>query len=415
MTNNSNLLAHISSELLSASRQNNHCGYDPFDGLNSKLFTGLQFHRSELLRLAWLQLHKRLPINLRPLAGVPRKRNPKGIALVISGLLEDYQRTGQQGFLVEAVRLGDWLLANTSDRQEWKYTCWGYHFPWQARAFYVPVGKPNIITTCYAARALFSLAEVTSDHRYLDAAIDAGRFIGSLFLERGGRSYFVYIPGESTFVHNASLWGAAVAAQAGSELKKLGFDDEGLLEKARKAVEQSAGEQADDGSWVYGERSHHQFIDGFHTGYNLEAIWWYQQHTGDNRFGTVLEKGLNYYRRHFFLEDGTPKYYNNAVYPVDMHSVAQAVFTLLRIGGSSQDMAIVNKVLDWSVQHMYLPRKAAFRYQKHRYFNNNVNYMRWTQAWMYYALAFYNHQMAVLDKSLSITKQGGVHEEVELS
>ena len=415
MINKSDILAHISAELLSAFRKNNYSGYDPFDGLNSKLFNSLQFHRSELSRLAWLQLHKRLPVNVRPLTGIPEKRNPKGIALVISGLLEDFQRTAEPDYLEEAAGLGDWLLANTSDPQEWKHTCWGYHFPWQARAFYVPVGKPNIITTCYAARALFSLYGVTRDHRYLDAAIDAGRFIGSLFLKSGGRSYFVYIPDEITFVHNASLWGAAVAAQAGNELKKRGLGDEGLLEKACRAVEQSAGEQREDGSWVYGERNHHQFVDGFHTGYNLEAICRYQQHTGDYRFSPVLDKGLDYYRHHFFLEDGTPKYYNNAVYPVDMHSVAQAVFTLLWVGGSQQDLALVRKVLDWSVEYMYLPRKKAFRYQKHRYFNNNVNYMRWTQAWMYYALAFYNRQIELFNQESKITRQVDAHEDIEYS
>ena len=399
MTNCQNTLQDISSRLLHSSLNYEHCGYDPFDGLNSKLFTSLQLHRSKVLRLAWLQLHKRLPVNIRPFVCVPRKRNPKGVALMLSGLLEDYVRSGESLFIEEAVQLGDWLLSNTCDNTEWGYTCWGYHFPWQARAFYVPEGKPNIITTCYVARALFSLADTTGHEKYLNAAIDGARFISTLFIQNNGRSYFVYIPGETTFVHNASLWGAAVAAQAGSELRRQGLDDEGLLEQARLALEQSAAEQADDGSWPYGERSHHQFIDGFHTGYNLEAIWWYQHYTSDNRFDAVLDKGLAYYRNHFFLKDGTPKYYNDAVYPIDMHSVAQSVFTLMRVGGSQQDIALVNRVLDWSVKHMYLPRKRAFRYQKHRYFNNNINYMRWTQAWMYYALAFFNHQSVALDKN----------------
>ena len=386
MTDHSKYLHKTASTLLITSRNDDHRGYDPFDGLNSKLFNLLQLNRSSFLRLAWLQLHKRLPLNIRALAGIPKKRNPKGIALMLAGLLEDYSRTKENPFLEEAKQLGDWLLGNTCNREEWLHTCWGYHFPWQARAFYVPVGKPNIITTCYAARALFSLAEVSGDERYLTAALDAGRFIGTLYREQNGRNYFVYIPGETTFVHNASLWGAAVAAQAAVQL-----GDEELLAKAHSAIEQSVGEQSHDGSWPYGERSHHQFIDGFHTGYNLEAIWWFQQHTRDNRYKQILAKGLDYYRTHFFLKDGTPKYYNDAVYPIDMHSVAQAVFTLLRVGGTEQDKALVKKVLDWSVKNMYQPQKGGFRYQKHKWFSNNICYMRWTQAWMYYALAFYNN------------------------
>ncbi|MDZ7902882.1 MAG: hypothetical protein U5L01_10245 [Rheinheimera sp.] len=34
--------------------------------------------------------------------------------------------------------------------------------------------------------------------------------------EHEGRGFFAYIPGETAFVHNASLWGAAWVAFAGS-------------------------------------------------------------------------------------------------------------------------------------------------------------------------------------------------------
>lgn len=381
--------AFIKDRLLIAMQYDNYAGYDPFDGLNSKLFTTLKLDKVPFFRLVWLQLHKRLPINLRPLVDVPKERNPKGIALVILGLIEEYRHTKAPYYLTEAIQLGDWLLKKTSDKQQWQHHCWGYNFPWQARAFYVPAGKPNIITTCYVARALFDLADVSGDLRYQDAAIDAGRFIGSLFRQQNGREYFVYIPGETTFIHNASLWGAAVASQAGA----VSADRE-LLDKARRAVKQSAKEQATDGSWVYGERTHHQFIDSFHTGYNLEAIWWYQQHTRERQFDGMLKKGLAYYKAHFFLEDGTPKYYNNAVYPVDMHCVAQSVFTLMRVGGTEEDRQLVKKVLDWSIKHMFMLRKNTFRYQKTSKTVNNVCYLRWTQAWMYYALSYQCNTMA---------------------
>jgi hypothetical protein len=36
---------------------------------------------------------------------------------------------------------------------------WGYNFDWQARAFYVPVGKQNIVTTVFAANAFLNYVE----------------------------------------------------------------------------------------------------------------------------------------------------------------------------------------------------------------------------------------------------------------
>lgn len=69
MTKHLTPLQEIQESLLAASRKQNHKGFDPFDGLNSRLFNVLQLNRSELLRLAWLQLHKHLPVNIRSLVG----------------------------------------------------------------------------------------------------------------------------------------------------------------------------------------------------------------------------------------------------------------------------------------------------------------------------------------------------------
>jgi len=266
------------------------------------------------------------------------------------------------------------------------HSCWGYHFDWQARAFYVPAGKPNIITTCYVARALFDLGQLTSDQGLMEIALDTGRFISThLYTENDGRSFYAYIPGEQAFVHNASLWGAAWCAFAG---KQLG--DDALVLQALHVARQSVQEQAADGSWVYGARRHHQFIDGFHTGYNLEALSMLRDATQLSEFDASISKGYKYYVKTFFTDDGTAKYYNNDMYPIDMHSFAQAVFTMLKVGGSDADLQLCGKVIQRAIDLMYLPDKHQFIYQKTRWLSNRINYTRWTQAWAYYALAFYN-------------------------
>ncbi len=45
----------------------NYKGWDPYDGLNSKVFQLLPFKHWDLARLTWIQAFKRNPINLRPL------------------------------------------------------------------------------------------------------------------------------------------------------------------------------------------------------------------------------------------------------------------------------------------------------------------------------------------------------------
>jgi hypothetical protein len=383
-------LLDLNAELLNRVRAEDYSGYDPFDLLNSRFFQATPFKHNKFMRLAWLQFGKRSPLNLRPLLGVPKMRNPKGIGLIIAGLLQDYKRTEQTEYLSEARALADWLLTHRSNSAEWHHSCWGYHFDWQARAFYVPAGKPNIITTVYVSRALLELGELLEDARFIETALDAARFISRhLYTEADGRCFYAYIPGESAFVHNANLWGAAWCALAGQRL-----DDQPLMKQALNVARQSVNEQREDGAWVYGTRHHHQFVDGFHTGYNLESLNLLRDAIQTKEFDEPIQRGYRYYVDNFFEKDGTAKYYNTEMYPLDMHSFTQAVFTMINVGGKNQDLHLCYKVLSRAIDLMYLPNKRQFVYQKTRFLTNKTNYIRWTQAWAYYALAFYNRHIA---------------------
>ena len=182
------------------------------------------------------------------------------------------------------------------------------------------------------------------------------------------------------------MWGAA---WVGFVANVTGNDD--YKELALRVARQSVKEQGSDGSWVYGSRHHHQFIDGFHTGYNLEALDMLRKALKVTEFDQAITIGLAFYKVHLFEEDGTAKYYNNNRYPLDMHCVSQAIFTLLRVGGSPDDLALAAKIIDKSISTLYLPKRGHFAYQKHKYFTNKINYIRWTQACVYYSFAFYNN------------------------
>lgn len=394
----SSALTRLSQKILQDASCHDFAGYDPFDGLNSRLFDWFPGLKKGWLGLAWTQFHKRSPINFRPWCGVPKRRNPKGVGLFVLGLIEQYHLTGDVALLTRAETLADWLLTQQSDKAQWQHSCWGYHFDWNARAFFVPKGKPNVITTLYVARALYELAAAFPCERasaWREAALDAGHFIvKTLFTEHEGRPFFAYIPGETAFVHNASLWGAAWVAVVGAALNEQAY-----LDLALKVARQSASEQAADGSWVYGARHHHQFIDGFHTGYNLEALQLLQDTLQTDEFESVIQRGLHFYKTQLLEADGTAKYYHDNPYPLDMHSVAQAVFTLVRVGKTSADHRIAALVLQRAFDTLYDAKAGHFCYQKTAHYTNRLNYIRWTQAWVYYAFAFYLRQQTTHDVS----------------
>ena len=59
-------------------------GWDPYDGLNSRLFNAIPFLRkSAFCRLVMIQGFKRNPFNLRRLALIPKQHNAKGIGLFL--------------------------------------------------------------------------------------------------------------------------------------------------------------------------------------------------------------------------------------------------------------------------------------------------------------------------------------------
>lgn len=378
-------VADISQSLLEKARTEQFAGYDPFDGLNSSWFSWMPVSKDSLFGLAWIQLFKRSPINLRPWLGVNKARNPKGVALFILGLIEHYQVTKDEALLQEAKELAVWLVDQRCDEQQWHGACWGYYFDWKARAFFVPKGKPNVITTVYVSRALYQLGRLIDQPEWIELAFSSGDFIAHHLLTQSDYGeFFAYIPGETAFVHNASLWAAAWLAVVGREMSRPDY-----TELALRIARNSVQAQASDGSWAYGTRHHHTFIDGFHTGYNLEALHLIRTVLSTNEFDGVIERGLSYYKQHLFETDGTAKYYHDNPYPLDPHSVSQAIITLLSVGGEESDRQLTERVVERAIQTLYMPERDQFVYQRNKHSVNRIHYARWTQAWMYFSFRFY--------------------------
>ena len=123
-----------------------------------------------------------------------------------------------------------------------------------------------------------------------------------------------------------------------------------------------------DGSWVYGELKIQKWIDSFHTGFILECISDYMKFTNDNKFIDQLDKGMEYYLKNFFKANGAPKYYNNSLYPIDIHSPAQLITTLYKTNyfGKNKNLAnkgivsLDNKKYPYLMKWIFLLSKKSF-------------------------------------------------------
>jgi hypothetical protein len=110
--------------------------------------------------------------------------------------------------------------------------------------------------------------------------------------------------------------------------------------------------------------------------------------TGDTSFSESIEKGFGFYLNNFFLPDGTPKYYHNKTYPVDIHSPAQFIVALCKSDKLNKHRDLADRVLNWTISNMQDP-SGYFYYQKHRLYTNKISYMRWSNTFMFNALSLY--------------------------
>jgi hypothetical protein len=368
-------------DLLAYCRFNNWAGFDPYDGLTSPLFRRLPFLQNRAARLAAIQFMKRSSINLRPLLGIVPDQNPKALALFVSALVK----------LVNAGLVHDpgivrAVVNQLIDRQSpgRNQACWGYNFDWQTRFGLVPKFTPNIICTSFAGNALLDVHEKFGDRSFLQLARSAGRFIltGLNISENAKGICFSYTPLDRAKVHNANLLGAAFLAR----LHRV-TGEKDVLDHAARAVRYSALSQSPDGSWPYGENQVQKWIDNFHTGYNLTALDRFSHFAGIDEYEQNIRKGFAFYRSNFFERGCLAKYYHNRLYPIDIHSIAQSIITLLSLQRcDAGNMPLARDICSWALANMK-DEAGFFYYQKKRWYTNRISYMRWSQAWMLLALA----------------------------
>ena len=372
-------------------------GWDPYDGLNSKLArTFLPLKHSAILRLCIIQCFKRCPINLRKIAFVPKEYNAKGIGLLLSGYCNLYQiiskhpewseKLGTQEMIKAMVKqLAELLISLQS--KGYSGACWGYNFDWQARRLFLfPKNTPTVVATNFCATALMDAYEVTKDKQYLDTALSSANFVIKDLHRTSYKNGFLFsyspLNGNDS-VFNASLLGSRLLSYCYHYTK-----NEEYRVLAEKSIMACCAEQREDGAWVYGMLPVQNWVDSFHTGYNLDALAAYQELTGDEKYKTNIDKGFDYYIHHFFEYDGTPKYYNNKKYPIDIHCSGQLLITLSRLHKVSDYKELADKVLHWTINNMQ-NRDGYFYYQLKPGISSKISYMRWSNAFMFNAFSHY--------------------------
>lgn len=369
-------------KLLAYCRANDWAGYDPYDALNSRIFEMLPFLDAKIPRIILTQALKRSPIDIHRFLLIPQTQNPKAIALIMMAVL----KLSSVEPSLEPVLVGELtdLLSTLRSRDD-RYACWGYSFPWQTRTIVVPRGAPNLVCTTFAASALLDVYEQRRESRCMTMAVSAAEYIvNELYWDDGHSTVgFSYPqPLVQSRTHNANLLAAAFLCRM---FKHTGNGK--FLRPALKVARYSVSKQQPDGSWEYGEEPWQRWIDNFHTGYNLCALQSIGKSLGTAEFEAAVQRGFDFYRAHFFQEDGAAKYFHDRTYPVDIHSVAQSIITLLAFRDLEPgNISLAESAMQWALRRMWDDR-GFFYYQVRRFGTVRTPYMRWSQAWMLLAMS----------------------------
>ena len=332
---------------------------------------------------------------------VPKEHNAKGIGLFLQGYCNLYKVIEKKGAAFKELGTKDevldkikytanLLLQMRSDKMfpgKYHGACWGYNFDWQARRLFLfPAHTPTVVATNFCATALMEAYEITGDKNYLNVALSAAKFIIEDLHRSEYKDGFLFsyskLPGNDT-VFNASILGSRLLSYC---YKYTGNEEYKQL--ARKSIAACCAGQEEDGAWRYGMLPVQKWRDSFHTGYNLDGLIAYQENTGDHSFDEYIAKGFDYYIKHFFEADGTPKYYDNQTYPIDIHCPGQLFVTLSRLHKFDAYRQTAAKVMQWTVDNMQAP-DGYFYYQLKPGISSKISYMRWSNAFMFCALSYY--------------------------
>jgi len=364
-------------------------GYEPFDGLSSRL-RPLTFGNLFLDRLL-LQLIRQSPVNLRPILGVKPLDSTIGRGYMVWGYCNMFKLTGDSIYKTKAVSCLKWLMENKSPNYN-EYT-WGKHFDFAARGGLYKAFEPILIWTALIGHAFLEAYELFNEKKYLEVSESICQWIMNLPKTQTSTGFCLgYLKDDSGgLIHNSNMFGAAMLARTA---KHNGNHE--YLAAAKGAMTFSCFRQLSNGAWLYGEVPKYNWIDNFHTGYNLDALKCYIDSTGDRDFEDALKNGLVFYKKNFFEKNGRPKYYHNRAYPIDSQCAAQAIDTLANFADRDEEaLKLAEKVALWVINNMQ--NKRGFFYYRQYLFGIKAKtpMLHWAQTTTYKALVLFLSKSAI--------------------
>jgi len=356
-----------------------------------------------------------------------------------------YQTTSDRTYREKAVHFLN-VLRETRCNQFKEY-CWGYPFDWVTRVGVIKEQTPLITTTPYVYEAFLQatqLVERTSlelspvssaccppssfpavGSYEPEAALPPGRrplWAGSCpldlldewkrvmqsiarhaaldikdFRTSETASSCSYTPFNGGGVINAAAYRAFLLASASQVFSK---DDYWKI--AERNLNFVLENQNSDGSWPYAVDGVRDFVDHFHTCFVMKALAKIHALTGHEACGTALAKGVVYYLKNLFDDDGLPKPFSKAprltIYKRELYDCAECINLCLLLRDRFPQLQTALETVVAGILKDWIKPDGSFRSRRLQFGWDNVPMHRWGQAQMFRSLAYYLSETSKTEK-----------------
>lgn len=274
----------------------------------------------------------------------------------------------------------------------YEHYCWGYPFNWEGVRGTIREGTPLITTVPYVYEAFRDIYETDHDPRWQNIMRSIAEhglldYKDLATSERAAACSYTPIPEHSVGVINANAYRAFLLTQAAVD-----FSDCRYQEAAARNLYFVLESQNPDGSWHYANDGTRHFIDHFHTCFVLKALAKIEALTGNNECTMAIERGIDYYVRNLFDNDGLPKPFSRppriTIYRRELYDYAECINLGILLRGRFKKLdAIVDGVLT-DILNVWQRPDGSFRSRKLFLGWDNVPMHRWAQAQLFRSLCF---------------------------
>lgn len=301
-----------------------------------------------------------------------------------------FEATGEERYYTRALHFLN-VLEKTRCAG-WEDYCWGYPFHWETLYGTMFAGTPLITTVPYVFEAFQQVYQIDHKPKWRRILHSIAQHVVRDYKdvptsERASCCSYSPSSPPAQMVVNANAYRAWCLTNAAAE-----FSDAKYERVAERNLNFVLEAQNPDGSWFYALDGKRSFVDHFHTCFVMKALAKIEILTGNDECSKALERGVDYYVRHLFDQDGIPKPFSRAprltVYRRELYDYAESINLAVLLRGRFPTLDKYLEVVLEQIMTVWQRPDGSFRSRQLRFGWDNTPMHRWAASQLFRSLCF---------------------------